>query len=233
QELDNFGLAGKAIIPVDLRKDNFETLVFEKMNNFESSVKAELVDGQIKILDEELFKQGQLKLNRLKAADKFSVLFNINHEVAQEMSHSMQFVVNKYGRIKNVLSSSGQHLASFRLGDGGLSLNNSGAIELFARRRKQLPKTFSQTSIAPYTGEGLAVVVVDDDAEPFIRKGRNVFHGFVLACDPWLRPGEACLICDKAGNLLGHGVSVSTVEDLASMKKGVAIKTRDGIKEDA
>ena len=233
QELDNFGLAGKAIIPVDLRKDNFETLVFEKMNKFESSVKAELVDGQIKILDEELFKQGHLKLNRLKAADKFSVLFNINHEVAQEMSHSMQFVVNKYGRIKNVLSSSGQHLASFRLGDGGLSLNNSGAIELFARRRKQLPKTFSQTSIAPYTGEGLAVVVVDDDAEPFIRKGRNVFHGFVLACDPWLRPGEACLICDKAGNLLGHGVSVSTVEDLASMKKGVAIKTRDGIKEDA
>ena len=104
---------------------------------------------------------------------------------------------------------------------------------MFARRRKQLPKTFSQTSIAPYTGEGLAVVVVDDDAEPFIRKGRNVFHGFILACDPWLRPGEACLICDKAGNLLGHGVSVSTVEDLASMKKGVAIKTRDGIKEDA
>ncbi len=233
QELDNFGLAGKAIIPVDLRKDNFETLVFEKINTFESSVKAELVDGQIKILDEELFKQGQLKLNRLKSADKFSVLFNMNHEVAQEMSQSMQFVVNKYGRIKNVLSSSGQHLASFRLGDGGLSLNNSGAIELFARRRKQLPKTFSQTSIAPYTGEGLAVVVVDDDAEPFIRKGRNVFHGFVLACDPWLRPGEACLICDKAGNLLGHGVSVSTVEDLASMKKGVAIKTRDGIKEDA
>ena len=233
QELDDFGLAGKAIIPVDLRKDNFETLVFEKLNSFESAVKAELVDGQIKILDEELFKKGQLKLNRLKAADKFSVLFNMNQEIAQEMSHSMQFVVNKYGRIKNVLSSSGQHLASFRLGDGGLSLNNSGAIELFARRRKQLPKTFSQTSIAPYTGEGLAVVVVNDDAEPFIRKGRNVFHGFVLACDPWLRSGEACLICNQAGNLLGHGVSVSTVEDLASMKKGVAIKTRDGIKEDA
>ena len=232
QDLDNFGLAGKVIIPVDLRKDNFETLVFEKLNSFESSVKAELVDGQIKILDEDLFKQGQLKLNRLKAADKFSVLFNMSQEVAQEMSHSMQFVVNKYGRIKNVLSSNGQHLASFRLGDGGLSLNNSGAIELFARRRKQLPKSFSQTSIAPYSGEGLAVVVVNDDAEPFIRKGRNVFHGFVLACDPWLRSGEACLICNEAGDLLGHGVSISTVEDLASMKKGVAIKTRDGIKED-
>ena len=44
---------------------------------------------------------------------------------------------------------------------------------------------------------------------------------------------ELSLICDKAGNLLGHGVSVSTVEDLASMKKGVALKTRDVIKEDA
>ena len=53
QELHNFGLAGKVIIPVDLRKDNFETFVFEKLNSFESSVKAELVDGQIKILAHE------------------------------------------------------------------------------------------------------------------------------------------------------------------------------------
>ena len=114
------------------------------------------------------------------------------------MSSSMQFVVNKYGRIKNVLSANGQHLASFRLGDGGISLNNSGAIELFARRRKPLPNGFSKTAIV-YSGEGLAVVVVDDDAEPFVRKGRNVFHGFVVGSDPWLRPGEACLICNQSG----------------------------------
>ena len=108
----------------------------------------ELIEGQLSLVDQDLFKQSQLMLNRLKAADKFSVLFNTSQEIAAEMSSSMQFVVNKYGRIKNVLSANGQHLASFRLGDGGISLNNSGAIELFARRRKPLPNGFSKTAIA-------------------------------------------------------------------------------------
>ena len=76
------------------------------------------------------------------------------------------------------------------------------------------------------------MVVVNDDAVPFVRKGRNVFHGFVLASDPWLRPGEACLICSTNGELIGHGVSCSTSVELATMRKGVAIKTRDGIKAD-
>ena len=98
----------------------------------------------------------------------------------------MEFIVNKYGRIKNVLSASGKHLASFRLGDGGMSLNNAGAIELFARRRKNCRMGLPKLQY-PYCGEGLAVVVVDDDAEPFVRKGRNVFHGFTIASDPWLR----------------------------------------------
>ena len=231
-ELELFGLSGKSVIPINLRSDNFETQVFESLSNLESEVKMELIEGQLSLVDQDLFKQSQLMLNRLKAADKFSVLFNTSQEIAAEMSSSMQFVVNKYGRIKNVLSANGQHLASFRLGDGGISLNNSGAIELFARRRKPIPNGFSKTAIAPYSGEGLAVVVVDSDAEPFVRKGRNVFHGFVVGSDPWLRPGEACLICNQSGQLIGHGVSVSTADDLSTMKKGVAIKTRDGIKED-
>ena len=53
-----------------------------------------------------------MKLNRRKAADKFAVLFNLNQESAKEISESTQFVVNKYGRIKNVLSATGSHLAS-------------------------------------------------------------------------------------------------------------------------
>tara|TARA_B100000674_G_scaffold497886_1_gene533366 strand:- start:5089 stop:7371 length:2283 start_codon:yes stop_codon:yes gene_type:complete len=231
QELELFGLSGKAIIAVDLRSETFESKLFDVVSGLKPSIKVNLVEGRLTIHEDNYFAQARLKLNRLKAADKFSVLFNVHQEQAQEIVQSAQFVVNKYGRIKNVLSSTNQHLASFRLGDGGLSLNNPGAVELFTRRRTPLPETFPETAISPYAGEGLAVVVVDDDAEPFVRKGRNVFHGFVTACDPWLRPGEACLICNQSGNLIGHGVSVSTSEDLAAMRKGVAIKTRDGIKE--
>ena len=75
------------------------------------------------------------------------------------------------------------------------------------------------------------MVVVDNDAEPFVRKGRNVFHGFIKGCDPWLRPSEPCLICNEAGELIGHGVPTSTSDDFRVMKKGIAVKTRDGIKE--
>ena len=93
-----------------------------------------------------------------------------------------------------------------------------------------MPTGFSEPEIFGYCGEGLALVVVDDDAEPFIRQGRNVFHGFVIACDPWLRPNEACLIVNQKGELLGHGTSQCTSSELATFQKGVAIKTRDGIK---
>ena len=57
-----------------------------------------------------------------------------------------------------------------------------------------------------------------------------MFHGFVIACDPWLRPNEACLIVNQKGELLGHGTSQCTSSELATFQKGVAIKTRDGIK---
>ena len=73
-----------------------------------------------------------------------------------------------------------------------------------AARRCLLPCPYRMVG---HSGQGPAVVIVDDDAEPFVRKGRNVFHGFALACDPWLAPGEPCLIANQAGEFLGHGVS--------------------------
>ena len=73
------------------------------------------------------------------------------------------------------------------------------------------------------------MVVVDSDAEPFVRKGRNVFHGFVMACDPWLAPGEPCLITNPTGELLGHGVAQCTSTEMGTMTKGIAVKTRGGV----
>ncbi|MCH1481417.1 MAG: hypothetical protein L7T81_04165, partial [Candidatus Poseidoniaceae archaeon] len=230
QELESLGLAGRSIIPIELRADNLESRIYEKITDAGLTIDCEFTEGMMVIGDDEDFKQARLQLNRLKAADKFAVLFNIDHATAHELSSNLTFNINKYGRIKNVLSSSGKHLSSFRLGDGGLSLNNAGALEIFSRRRRQLPTQFCATDINPYSGEGLAIIVVDSDAEPFVRKGRNVFHGFTVACDPWLRPGEACLICNESGDLIGHGVSQCTANEVLAMKKGVAVKTRDGIK---
>ena len=73
------------------------------------------------------------------------------------------------------------------------------------------------------------MVVVNADAEPFVRKGRNVFHGFVVACDAWLAPSEACLIVNESGELIGHGLAQCTSTEMAAMRKGIAVRTRGGV----
>ncbi len=226
EDLDKFSMGDRRIITLDLKGDNLVDRAFSKLIEMEvlgDSVKEESIEASD-------FDKCQLQMRRRKAADKFALFFNVQSELSHEMTSRSNFVINRQGRIKNVLSSSDKHLASFRLGDGGLSLNNEGAIELYSHRRRKLPTGFSEPEIFGYCGEGLALVVVDDDAEPFIRQGRNVFHGFVIACDPWLRPNEACLIVNQKGELLGHGTSQCTSSELATFQKGVAIKTRDGIK---
>lgn len=225
-DLDRFSMGDRRIITLDLKGDQLVDRAFSKLIDL-GVIDQSCLETAIDSID---FENSQLQLRRRKAADKFALFFNIQSELSHEMTSKSKFVINRQGRIKNVLSGSDKHLASFRLGDGGLSLNNDGAVELYSHRRRQLPTGFSDSEIFAYCGEGLALVVVDDDAEPFIRQGRNVFHGFVTACDPWLRPNEACLIVNSKGELLGHGVSQCTSEEISTFQKGVAIKTRDGIK---
>lgn len=225
-DLDRFSMGDRRIITLDLKGDQLVDRAFSKLIDL-GVIDQSCLETAIDSID---FENSQLQLRRRKAADKFALFFNIQSELSHEMTSKSKFVINRQGRIKNVLSGSDKHLASFRLGDGGLSLNNDGAVELYSHRRRQLPTGFCDSEIFAYCGEGLALVVVDEDAEPFIRQGRNVFHGFVTACDPWLRPNEACLIVNSKGELLGHGVSQCTSEEISTFQKGVAIKTRDGIK---
>jgi archaeosine-15-forming tRNA-guanine transglycosylase len=225
-DLDRFSMGDRRIITLDLKGDQLVDRAFSKLIDL-GVIDQSCLETAIDSID---FENSQLQLRRRKAADKFALFFNIQSELSHEMTSQSKFVINRQGRIKNVLSGSDKHLASFRLGDGGLSLNNDGAVELYSHRRRQLPTGFCDSEIFAYCGEGLALVVVDEDAEPFIRQGRNVFHGFVTACDPWLRPNEACLIVNSKGELLGHGVSQCTSEEISTFQKGVAIKTRDGIK---
>ena len=77
-----------------------------------------------------------------------------------------------------------------------------------------------------------AVVHVDEDAEPFVRKGRNVFHGFCLSADSTLRPGQPCLICNSSGELIGHGISRVDANEMMAFRKGIAIRVRDGIRDE-
>ena len=147
---------------------------------------------------------------REQIVDKLRVLFNVKTEDAYAVMEGATFVKSKTGRVRNVLSSGGQHLFSPTLSHGGMSMTIEGAK--WAHSLKS----------------GLARVTVDDDAEPFIRKGRNVFHAFVETCDDSVRIGELCLVVNSQNELLGLGVAQCDAKEILTFSKGIAVKVRAG-----
>jgi archaeosine-15-forming tRNA-guanine transglycosylase len=231
RELERFELGDRRIILCDLEGDGIQARCMTAL--VEAGVLKTITDENASEIP--LDSEGRLiaadKVRRRHVSDKMTVLLNVEYGLAKELLQGATFVINRQGRIKNAISSSGKHIVSPRLTDGGISLTNDGAIELHSHRRRKIPSGFKTTQAWNFIGEGPAWVVVNDDAEPFVRKGRNVFHGFVLAADPWITPGRTCLIVNQKGELLGHGLSNCNSEEFATFNKGIAIKTRDGLRE--
>jgi 7-cyano-7-deazaguanine tRNA-ribosyltransferase len=231
RELERFELGDRRIILCDLEGDGIQARCMDAL--VEAGVIKSITDEDASEIP--LDPEGRIiatnKVRCRHVSDKMTVLLNVEYELARELMQDSTFVINRHGRIKNAMSSSGKHIVSPRLTDGGISLTDDGAMELHSHRSRECPSKFEITQAWNYIGEGPAWVVVDDDAEPFVRKGRNVFHGFVLATDPWITPGRTCLIVNKKGHLLGHGISNCNSEEFATFKKGIAIKTRGGLRE--
>ena len=224
RELERLGLHECTFATVNVASDGMKLRLEEALEQLEignhdvhASVDREDVESA----------RHQLRIDQ--AVDKQMVLLNLNRTQAERLIEGCSFVVNREGRVKNVNGREGLHLLSPRLRDGGISLTNHGAQRILDVRTEPLPTSLPDTVWWGSAGKGPAVVVVSADAEPFVRKGRNVFHGFVAACDGWLAPGEACLITDEKGALLGHGLAQCTATEMAVFTKGIAVKTRGGV----
>ena len=210
QELEEFGIQNRKIITIDISDtEELHRRVFEQLG----------IIGPDKNPDRKKTEQ---------IIDKLLVLYNLDHENATKLCDGASFVMSRTGRIRNVINSEGEHLFSPRLAEGGLSLTVEGARKLHGLRNRDLPSDFKSGNISDFVGMGLPWIVVDDDAEPFVQAGRNVMHGFVLACDEWARPGETVLVVNSVGKALAIGRSQSTPEEFESFKKGIAVKVREG-----
>ena len=153
----------RVIIPIDLNKDSLTDTIFTKFSEHNLIAGADTSDDFLKIESPDEFDLSIKQLNRLKVASKLSVLLNLNHEISNEIAKSVEFVINRHENKECIILISESHLFSFRLTDGGVSLTNEGAIELFNLRREQLPTQHNETSIFPNVGLGPAVVVVNED----------------------------------------------------------------------
>jgi 7-cyano-7-deazaguanine tRNA-ribosyltransferase len=117
------------------------------------------------------------------------------------------------GKIRNIICD-GSHVVSMRAEDGLFTLKLDGGRRLHKRLKYPLLR-----------------VVVFDDAVPFVKEGKSVFAKFVSECDPDLRPFDECLIVNEHDMLLGIGRTILTRNEMLSFRHGMAVKTRESIKE--
>jgi uncharacterized protein with predicted RNA binding PUA domain len=72
-------------------------------------------------------------------------------------------------------------------------------------------------------------VVVEDDAAPFVRDGKNAFARHVVEVDDDLRAFDEVLVVDRSHNLLGTGKAVLSACEMLSFMRGVAVDVRSGV----
>ena len=119
-----------------------------------------------------------------------------------------------------------EHVLSPRLTDGGISLTLAGARRLNELHQTPPPKFGEESPDEVFSG--VPRICLIDDAIPFVGAGRNVVHGYSSGADPHLIPGQPCLVVDSKGSLVAHGTSLSTAMEVSYMRKGLAVKVRDG-----
>ena len=76
-------------------------------------------------------------------------------------------------------------------------------------------------------------VKVQNEAVPFIIRGRSVFAKHVVDADEEIRPKEEVIIVDEENEVLAVGKSILTGREMKAFKRGVAVKVRRGVAEES
>ena len=165
-------------------------------------------------------------LDRCSIVDKLSILCAIHPLEGCKLTENMISRRSKTDRMVNIFSND-RHVLSPRLTDGAISLTMEGAKQLLELNQTPLPDFahISSDNIYP----GIPRVRIIDDAIPFVGKGRNVMHGYILGADSHLIPGQQCVVTSSTGEFVAHGIAITTSSEMKYLKKGIAVKVRNGI----
>tara|TARA_E500000081_G_scaffold155176_1_gene194845 strand:- start:4885 stop:6366 length:1482 start_codon:yes stop_codon:yes gene_type:complete len=170
-------------------------------------------------------------LDRCSVVDKLALLCAINPSESCKMTDGMTSRKSRTDRLVNV-NSGGKHILSPRLTDGGISLTTHGASIANDLNTSPVPVFGSSEEDSDFPG--IPRVCIIDDAVPFVGKGRNVMHGYISGADSHLIPGQPCIVVDSTGALVAHGTPITTHLEMSYLRKGVAVKVREGaMKQDS
>lgn len=125
---------------------------------------------------------------------------------------TVSFVVSRNtGKVRNVIVD-GDHVLSLRAEDGLFTLKAAGA--------RRLHRSFEAPRLR---------VVVEADAVPFHREGKNVFAKFVTDADPDLRPGDEALIVSPADALVAVAQVTMNRREMIAFRRGLAARVREAV----
>jgi len=165
-------------------------------------------------------KIGEVKRRDMRDIDRERIEAVIDMQFGKGMSEVLldgEILIKKSkktGKIRNVFCD-GKHLLSLRAHDGLFTLKIEGA--------KIIHQNFPLPKLR---------VIVKEECKPFIIEGKSVFAKFVVDCDPDIRPFDECLIVSEKDELLGVGRTLLNREEMLSFSYGVAVKTREGLKDE-
>ncbi|MEM2726820.1 MAG: PUA domain-containing protein [Archaeoglobaceae archaeon] len=121
-----------------------------------------------------------------------------------------RFILSKNGKIRQILDKD-MRIATLKADTGLLTLSIEGA--------RRLQKTF------PFPK--LRVVVLDEVSE-FIAEGKSVFAKHVVRVDDKIRANDEIIVVNERDELLATGKALLSAFEMIELKKGVAVKTRQG-----
>jgi predicted RNA-binding protein (TIGR00451 family) len=74
-------------------------------------------------------------------------------------------------------------------------------------------------------------VIVDDDAESFVSKGRSAFAKHVIDADPEIRPNTEVVVINKNSKVLAVGRALLSGTEMTQFSRGMAVRVRRGVAE--
>lgn len=76
-------------------------------------------------------------------------------------------------------------------------------------------------------------VRIQEEAIPFVAKGKSVFAKHVVDADKEIRPQEEVIVIDDKDEVLAVGRAILTGEEMTAFKRGVAVRVRRGVAEES
>ena len=119
------------------------------------------------------------------------------------------------GRIRHIYLGE-KMLATLRPTDGLFSLTITGAKRIIEHVKPQR-----------------SWVKIQEEAEPFVAKGKSVFAKHVIDADEEIRPQEEVIVVTRKGETLAVGRAVLSGKEMKTFRRGAAVRVRKGASEES